>query len=424
MLYQMLVFFSSILILFSCSSNKLVKPETSPIIPILKTDNDSILLGNENFLENYIHLVQGKRIGLLTNPSGVSSKLQSTADIFAAHPDIQLTALFGPEHGIRGAISAGEKVKDATDPKTGIPVFSLYGKYRTPGKEMVDSIDVFIVDIQDIGVRAYTFIYTMANVMKAAAKHEKQVIVLDRPNPLGGEITEGNLTEEGFLSFVGMYPIPYRHGMTIGELAQLFNSEYRINCDLTVIPLIGWTRNMYWDKTGLYWIPPSPHVPHWETVLFMSTTGTFGELHTLSEGVGYTSPFELTGAPWINGEELATALNNLHLPGVLFRPLHFKPYYGIFKDQICQGVQIHLTDPQIYKSYSAGFFIMETVMKLYPEHNLFAEPRRLRMFNKVVGCDWITHDLKNQVPVSKIEDKWQQALLEFNEVREKYLLYK
>ncbi len=375
-------------------------------------------------MAHFIHLVKNKRVGLLTNPSGVNQKIENTADLFFKHPDINLTALFGPEHGIRGAVYAGEKIKDELDITTGLPVFSLYGANRKPTAEMLKNVDVLIVDIQDIGVRAYTFIYTMAKVMEAAAEHGKQVIVLDRPNPLGGRIVEGNLVEKGYFSFVGLYPIPYRHGMTIGELAVFFNTEYKINCDLTVIPLSGWTRDMYWDATGLPWIPPSPHVPHWKTVLFMSSTGTFGELHTLSEGVGYTSPFELVGAPWINGAEFAQALNDLKLAGVIFRPLYYKPYYGLFKGEVCQGVQIHLTDATVYKSYLNGFYIMSVIRRLYPDHNLFAKSSRLKMFNKVVGCDWIAHDIQNNVPVQEIENKWQKELNAFTQIREKYLLYK
>jgi len=382
-----------------------------------------VVPGVENLLDSHLELLKGKRVGLVTNPSGVDHNLHSTADLFAANPAIQLTVLFGPEHGIRGAVSAGEKVADQMDPKTGVPVYSLYGKHRKPTSEMLTNVDILVVDLQDIGVRAYTYVYTMAMVMQAGAEHHIPVIVLDRPNPIGGDVVEGNLVEEGFFSFVGLYPIPYRHGMTIGELARLFNEEYGIHCDLTVIPVQGWKRSMFWDETHLPWILPSPHVPHWQTVLFMSSTGTFGELHTLSEGVGYTVPFELVGAPWIDGAKLADALNALNLPGVRFRPLYFKPYYGLFTQQICQGVQIHLTNPRIYQSYVTGLYIMQTIMHLYPEQNLFAEPDRVRMFNKVMGCDWITNDLKKDVPVKDIQAAWQDELSRFRTIRSKYLLY-
>ena len=386
-------------------------------------DEKMVVLGVENFLRNHLNLVKGKKVGLITNPSGVDRYLNSTADEFFKHPDINLTALLGPEHGIRGAIYAGEKISDEVDPHTKLPVFSLYGKHRKPTAEMLQNLDVLVVDIQDIGIRAYTFIYTMAKVMEAAAEFDKEVIVLDRPNPLGGIAIEGNRVQEGFFSFVGMYPIPYRHGMTIGELAKLFNREFKINCDLTVIPMLNWERNMFWDDTRLPWVPTSPHVPHWETTLFMSATGLFGELRTLSEGVGYTSPFEITGAPWIDGYRLAEALNKLNIEGIIFRPLYFKPYYASFKGDVCQGVQLHLTDRRKFNSFLTGLYIMQTIIALYPEHDLFAQKDRINMFNKVTGCDYIMRDLKAGLPVADIQAKWLAELNEFKTLRAEYLLY-
>ena len=386
-------------------------------------DEKMVVLGVENFLRNHLNLVKGKKVGLITNPSGVDRYLNSTADEFFKHPDINLTALLGPEHGIRGAIYAGEKISDEVDPHTKLPVFSLYGKHRKPTAEMLQNLDVLVVDIQDIGIRAYTFIYTMAKVMEAAAEFDKEVIVLDRPNPLGGIAIEGNRVQEGFFSFVGMYPIPYRHGMTIGELAKLFNREFKINCDLTVIPMLNWERNMFWDDTRLPWVPTSPHVPHWETTLFMSATGLFGELRTLSEGVGYTSPFEITGAPWIDGCRLAEALNKLNIEGIIFRPLYFKPYYASFKGEGCQGVQLHLTDRRKFNSFLTGLYIMQTIIALYPEHDLFAQKDRINMFNKVTGCDYIMRDLKAGLPVADIQAKWLAELNEFKTLRAEYLLY-
>lgn len=388
-----------------------------------RPDEELVVLGVENFLQNHLSLVKGKKVGLVTNPSGVDRSLNSTADVFFEHPEVNLTALFGPEHGIRGAIYAGEKVSDEVDPHTGLPVFSLYGNHRKPTAEMLRNVDVLMVDIQDIGIRAYTFIYTMAKVMEAAAEFDKAVIVLDRPNPLGGIAIEGNLVQEGFFSFVGMYPIPYRHGMTIGELAKLFNREFKINCDLTVIPMRNWERNMFWDDTELPWVPTSPHVPHWETTLFMSATGLFGELRTLSEGVGYTSPFEITGAPWIDGERLADALNQLEIEGIIFRPLYFKPYYASFKGEVCQGVQLHLTDRRKFDSFLTGLHIMQTIIALYPEQDLFANQDRINMFNKVTGCDYIMRDLKAGRPVADIQAKWLAELNEFKKLRGEYLLY-
>lgn len=410
--------FTLIILVFTASAvlKQIENQESHP-------DDEMVVLGVENFLRNHLILVEGKKVGLVTNPSGVDRDLNSTADAFFKHPEVNLTALFGPEHGIRGAIYAGEKVGDEVDPHTGLPVFSLYGNHRKPTAEMLQNVDVLMVDIQDIGIRAYTFIYTMAKVMEAAAEFNKEVIVLDRPNPLGGLAIEGNLVQDGFFSFVGMYPIPYRHGMTIGELAKLFNREFKINCELTVIPMLNWGRTMFWDDTKLPWVPTSPHVPHWETTLFMSATGLFGELRTLSEGVGYTSPFEITGAPWIDGKRLADALNKLEIEGIIFRPLYFKPYYASFKGEVCQGVQLHLTDRHKFNSFLTGLHIMQTIIALYPEQDLFANQDRINMFNKVTGCDYIMRDLKAGLPVADIQAKWLGELNEFKKLRTAYLLY-
>lgn len=388
-----------------------------------KADSLGVIPGVENFLANHLSLALGKKAGLLTHPAGVNRALRSTADILKANPDINLTTLFGPEHGNRGAIYAGEHVGDETDPHSNLPVYSLYGNHRKPTAKMLANVDIIFVDLQDIGIRGYTYIYTMAKVMEAAAQFGKEVIVFDRPNPIGGIYVEGNLVQDGFYSFVGLYPIPYRHGMTIGELALLFNSEYNIGCKLTIIPMLNWQRKMLWTDTGLSWVPTSPHIPHWESVLFMGATGTFGELRILSEGVGYTSPFEIVGAPWIDGYKFAAALNELKLSGVTFRPLYYKPYYASYSGEICQGVQLHLTDLHSFNSYETGLHIMQTVMRLYPGHNLFALEDRTKMFNKIVGCSRIKTDLENNVPVKEISVGWQRELNDFLKVRAKYLQY-
>ncbi len=386
--------------------------------------SQSTLLGIDNFLHNYLTLVQGKRVGLLTNPSGVNRQLQSTVDLlYAQRPAVQLTALFAPEHGIRGAVMAGEKVANEIDPKTRLPVHSLYGGTLKPTPAMLSTVDVLMVDIQDIGLRSYTYIYTMAKLMEAAAEQGKPVIVLDRPNPIGGIGVEGNLVEAGFFSFVGLYPIPYRHGMTIGELARLFNEEFGIRSQLTVIPLLNWQRSMTWKDTGLAWIPTSPHVPTWETIPVMGATGTLGELGTVSTGIGYTLPFGLIGAPWINGEQLANQLNRLQLPGVFFRPTHYKPFYGKYQNTHSEGVQLHLTDIHQFKPFVTGLHLMKTLVTLYPSQNLWGQGSRLAMFNKVMGTDKITHALQQGQTVAEIERSWQSSLQQFQMLRQKYLLY-
>ena len=409
-------------LLFACQQTTVKQVETpqpdSTFVP-----KQNVVLGVDNFLSNHLDLVKGKRVGLLTNPSGVNGELRATSDLLFEHQQVDLRAYYGPEHGIRGDYFAGFKVSDTTDAKTGLPVFSLYGQRRKPTPETLEPVDVIVVDIQDIGLRGYTYIYTMAMVMEAAAENGKAVIVLDRPDPVGGLKVEGNLVEPEFYSFVGLYPIPYRPGMTIGELARLFNQEFGLDCDLTVVPMLGWTRDMYWEDTGLSWVPTSPHVPHAETILPMIATGTFGELGTLSEGVGYTSPFELAGAPWVRAEEFADALNALGLPGIYFRPLSFKPYYFRYEGKNCQGVQLHVTDRDRFMPYVAGLHIMKTHMELYPEKDLFANKNRIGMFNKVMGTDRIMQMLKDGIPVEQIEQSWQPELNAFLKTRAKYLIY-
>ena len=334
-------------------------------LPVRSDTIKTIMLGNENLFLNHLKIVQGKRIGLLTNSAGVNSKLESTIDVFFKHKDINLIALFSPEHGIRGAAYAGDRVKDEIDSLTGLTIYSLYGKNRKPSEEMLANLDLILIDLQDTGVRGYTYIYSMAEVMKAAAQFGKKVIVLDRPNPLGGLQVEGNLIEKGFESFVGMYPIPYRYGMTIGELAQLFNSEFIINCDLTVIPMLNWEREMFWQETALQWVPTSPHIPNELSPLYSCISGPLGELQSVSNGVGYTSPFELIGAPWIDAYEFAGAINELNLPGVHFRPVFYKPYYATFSGQNCQGVQIHLINPKECNLFVTGLHIMQILIKVF-----------------------------------------------------------
>ncbi|NOG44182.1 MAG: DUF1343 domain-containing protein [Calditrichaeota bacterium] len=387
------------------------------------SESKKVILGVENFLAGHVGLIKGKRVGLVTNQSGVNRSLQSTADLLFHHPDINLKALYGPEHGIRGDIFAGHKISTQTDPKTGLTVYSLYGKTRKPTKEMLNGIDVIIFDIQDIGVRSYTFISTMGVVIEAAAENDKEVIILDRPNPIGGVKVEGNIVHDGYFSFIGYFPIAYRHGMTVGEIAKMHNTEKNIGAKLTIIPLKNWNRSMLWNETGLPWIPTSPHVPDWESSLFLAATGTFGELHVLSEGVGYTMPFEFVGAPWIKSDEFATALNNLNLSGIIFRPVSFKPYYFRLKDQQCQGVQLHIIDYNTFDSFTCGLHIMKTTMDLYPDHDLFANKNRISSFNKVMGSDLITTGLQTGKSVDQLEKEWQQELNEFKKIRTKYLLY-
>jgi uncharacterized protein YbbC (DUF1343 family) len=426
MFSRFVVLLLSFFLFFACRK-EMHKP--APKIPVredeamVKSPQDAFLLGIDNFILNYTHLVQGKRVGLMTNPSGVNRDLQPTSDILYMNPAINLTAYYGPEHGIRGAHYDGEKYGDMTDNKTGLPIYSLYGKHRKPTPEMLHNVDVIIIDIQDIGLRAYTFIYSMADVMQAAQENGKHVIILDRPNPISGILIEGNIIEKKFFSGIGRYPIPYLHAMTIGELARLFNEEFGIGCDLQVIPMRGWHRSMYWEDTNLSWVPTSQHLPHWETILYMGASGPFGELHTLLPGIGYTSPFEIVGAPWIKEEIFAEKLNSLNLSGVYFRPLHFKPYYSYYAGKMCQGVQMHLTQKRKFKPYVTGLYILQVHIELFPQHDLFAKSDRVDSFNKAVGTDKIMNMLKNKIAVAEIENSWQDELNAFLITRANYLLY-
>ena len=374
-------------------------------------------------------ILQGKRVGLITNPTGISSDMQSSVDILFNAPGIQLVALFSPEHGVRGDIDAGKDVNGYSDPRTGLPVYSLYGKTRRPTKEMLEGIDILVYDIQDIGVRSYTFISTMGLAMEAATENGIKFVVLDRPNPLTGNRVEGPMLDPRFKSFIGAYPIPYIYGMTAGELAQMINGEQWLNgagkCDLTVVPMNGWKRSMWWEDTGLTWVPTSPHIPHSFTTIFSVLTGLLGELGTANQGIGYTLPFELIGAPWIDGFALSRYLNSLGLPGVIFRQISYIPFYKDTSGIRYKGVQIHITDRNKINMEQVQLAILEALLRLYPDFNIFnrAKPDRINNFDKAVGTDEIRRSLVNQVPVDEILNRINQERALFMIKREKYLIY-
>ncbi len=378
--------------------------------------------GVEVLLAERLDLIRGKRVGLITNPTGVTSQLVSTIDALHAHPEVKLVALFGPEHGVRGDVSAGNQVADMVDARTGIPMYSLYGANKAPTPEMLRTIDVLIYDIQDIGSRAYTYIYTMGLSMQAAAQQGIPFIVLDRPNPLGGDLVEGPILDERFKSFIGLYPIPYIYGLTAGELALYLNTEMKINAQLTVVPMQGWQRFMLFEDTGLPWVLTSPHVPHANTVFHIAATGCMGELSFVNEGVGYTLPFEVLGHTWIKGDELAAALNALRLPGVIFRPLYYRPYYFSLKDKQLSGVQIHLTNPRSFRPMLTQLHVLKTMLKLYPQQNIF-NPERVRSFDQAVGTDSVRILLQSNTTPDSIYFSWKKELAKYREQRKAYLLY-
>lgn len=390
--------------------------------PVVKTGID--VLVEQNFAP-----LQGKRVGLITNPTGIDSQLTPTIDILHNAENVNLVALFAPEHGVRGDIHAGDKVSHATDKKTGLKVHSLYGKSRKPTAEMLQNIDVLVYDIQDIGCRSYTFISTMGLAMQAAAERGIEFMVLDRPNPLGGYRVEGCPVEDGFTSFVSQYSIPYIYGLTCGELAQLLNNEGLTGskpCKLTVIAMQGWSRDMTFEDTGLPWVLPSPHIPQPQSAFFYPLSGIAGELGTISIGVGYTKPFQLFAASWVDAEKLATNLNALNLPGLVFRPIHYKPFYSVGKDTFLQGVEVHITDYNQATLSEVQFYVMQEMARLYPNNKAFAnaEQSRLNMIDKVCGTDQIRKLFTKRYRWEDARNYWNKGVGAFKQKSRQYYLYK
>lgn len=401
--------FFSILLIFTASISA-AKVQTG--IEVLRADG--------------FKLLEGKRVGLTTNPTGVDSNLKSTIDILWEAENVNLVALYGPEHGVRGNVHAGDVVDNEVDKKTGLKMYSLYGKTKKPNKEMMDEIDVMVYDIQDNGCRSYTYISTMGMLMEACIEHGKELIVLDRPNPLGGEKIEGCLVEDGYISFVSQFKIPYLYGQTPGELALYLNAtDYENKCKLTVVEMKGWERDMTWDETGLEWIVASPHVPHGQSAVFYPVTGIFGEFGYISIGVGYTLPFEVMGAPWISADTLAEAMNALELPGLEFRPIYYKPYYSTFQGELCQGVQIHILDYEKARLSEVQFLVVQELMRLWPEKDWFqlCNQKRFGMFDKVCGTNKIREMFGKRYQWEDIREYWYKDVEAYREASSKYYLY-
>ncbi|MBZ0199922.1 MAG: DUF1343 domain-containing protein [Ignavibacteriaceae bacterium] len=395
-------------------------------ISALAAQTPVVKLGIEVLRNNNFDLLNGKKVGLITNPTGVDSKLKSTVDILFEAKNVKLIALYGPEHGVRGNFSAGDLVDNYVDEYTKVPVYSLYGKTRKPTPAMLKDVDVLIYDIQDIGCRSYTYISTMGLAIEAAAENGIELIVLDRPNPLGGEKVEGNLVEDGFISFVSQFKIPYVYGLTCGELAKLLNDENMLGktkCNLTVVPMEGWKREMKFEETGLQWVPASPHVPHKDSPVYYVATGILGELGVCSEGVGYTLPFQLLGAEWINSEEMAENMNALGLEGVIFRPISFKPYYGRDAKKELGGVQIHITDYKKVNLMSIQFLFLQENHKLYPDSNPFANTNRFLMLDKVTGSDTVRKLFTKNYIYNDIKNFLMKDVDAFKELSKKYYIY-
>ena len=399
------------------------------VASLFTTNGQKVETGLEALVRGSFNELKGKRVGLITNPTGVDHNLRSAIDIFYNAGGFRLTALYSPEHGIRGEFTAGETVGSASDPVTKLPVYSLYGKTRKPTPEMLKGIDILVYDVQDIGSRSYTFISTLGLAMEAAAENNIEFIVLDRPNPLGGIRMEGALTKPAFTSFVSQFPIPYVHGMTVGELAMFLNGEKMlkdgVQCKLKVIKMNGWNREMLWEDTGLPWVLTSPHIPQSITSLYYPATGIFGELYVASIGVGYTLPFQLFASEWFDAEPLADNLNALKLPGIIFRPVYYKPYYSVSAGKTVEGVQIHITDPVKSPLSLIQFYIMQEAHKLWPEKDIFAmcDESRLLMFDKVCGTDLVRLVFTKTYSVDSILGLWFDEIPSFRDRAKKYFLY-
>lgn len=420
----LILFAATIFLLKSCSQKAQTKHTKVKNTEVENT----VLTGVEVLQRDNFSLLQGKRVGLITNPTGVNRLLESTIDILHRAPQVNLVALYAPEHGVRGDYAAGAKFTDTKDEATGLPVFSLYGKKRKPRTDALTNIDVLVYDIQDIGVRSYTFISTMGLAMEVAAKHNIEFVVLDRPNPLGGNRIEGPLVRHGFTSFVSQYPIPYIYGLTPGELAFFLKEEKLISnaeaCKLKVVSMQNWKRKMVFSDTKLPWVLTSPHIPRATSSFFYAATGILGELDPNAIGIGYTLPFELLAAPWLPADKVATQMNALQLEGVVFRPIYYRPYYMKNKGKTYAGVQIHITNFETVNLTAIQFYFLEVLHKLAPEKKLFAwNKNRHAMFDKVCGSDSVRLLFTKNFRYADLKAYWEQDQESFRERAKKYYLY-
>jgi uncharacterized protein YbbC (DUF1343 family) len=383
------------------------------------------LLGLEVLLSERLDLVAGRRVGLVASVSSTDAQLISTAERLHQHPDVNLVALFGPEHGLHGQAQAGEKVKVYTDPYLGVPVYSLYGETYKPTREMLEDLDALIVDLQDGGVRFYTFLATMAHVIQAAAEQGLPVIVLDRPAPINAVTVEGPILDPEYASFVGPYPIPIRYGLTIGEMASLFNEHFGIGCDLTVVPLQNWERRCWFDETGLPFIPPSPNLPTLSALIAYPGT-CLVEGSNISEGRGTTKPFEYIGAPWLKAEPLAHALNALGLAGVRFRPVYFTPTFSKYQGEACAGVHFYVMDRARCRPVETALRMLALIREMHPDQFAWREPWTpggRYPIDLLTGGSSVREHLDANKPVSDLFSQWQAGLRAYEAVRSQFLLY-
>ena len=386
------------------------------------------ILGLERLLEERLDLLRGARVGLICNQASVDHELRHAADLFHSHREVNLTALFGPQHGIRGDVQDNMvETTHAIDRVTGLPIYSLYSETREPTEQMLENVDVLVFDMQDVGCRIYTFIYTLANCMRAAQKYGKKVVVCDRPNPIAGGSVAGTILEPGYASFVGQFPLPTRHGMTVCEIARLFNEHFGIGCELEVLAMSGWSRGLWMDETDAPWVMPSPNMPTVETAtVFPGTVHLEGT--QMSEGRGTTRPFELIGAPYIEAEEYARNLLRIGLPGVHFRAAVFQPTFQKHAGRGCGGVQIHVRDRDAFEPVIAGIATIKVAYDMYTEYFQWKAPPYEYVYDKnpfdvIAGTSKLREAITRKITLEGIAESWRRELAEFNEVRERYLLY-
>jgi len=387
-----------------------------------------VVLGLERLLDKRLDLLRDARVGLVCNHATVDHSLRHAADLVHAHPKVSLTTPFGPQHGIRGDVQDNMvETAHGVDRQTGLPVYSLYSETREPTEAMLKDVDVIVVDLQDVGCRIYTFVYTMANCMRAARALGKRVVVCDRPNPIGGDAVAGNVLDPAFASFVGLYPIPTRHGLTSGELARLFNEAHGIGCALEVVPMEGWSRGRWMDDTDAPWVLPSPNMPTLDTAtVFPGTVHLEGT--QMSEGRGTTRPFELVGAPYIDPEAYGRRLNALGLPGVYFRPTVFQPTFQKHGGRSCGGVQIHVRDRDAFEPVKAGLAVVKIAYEMYAGEFKWKQPPYEYVFDKnpfdvIAGTSALREAIESGRSLDEMEESWRAGTEAFRRQREKYLLY-
>ena len=392
-------------------------------------ERQTVVPGIERLLQSHRELVAGRRVGLVCNPASVDANLRHSADRLFEDPEIKLTAIFGPQHGFRSDLQDNMiETPHGKDSRRNVPVFSLYSETREPTADMLRNLDVLVIDLQDVGTRVYTYVYTMANCMRAAARHGVRVVVCDRPNPVGGDAIEGASLEPQWTSFVGQFPIPLRHGMTIGELARLFNETFGLGATLDVVPLEGWRRSMYFDETRLPWVIPSPNIPTLDTAVVYPGAVLF-EGTMLSEGRGTTRPFELIGAPWIDGDRLSDAMNARELPGVHFRSVFFEPTFQKHARETCGGCQPHVTDRQAFLPVRTAVELIEEFRKQNPSRFAWRQPPYKYELEKqpidlLYGNDRLRATIDSGQDMNALVASWRPEEDAFRRLREPFLLYR